>query len=326
MGSIIEREDGYLILDNCKRQLANKEKRRYWVYIDGVEYYFKPSDSEDCGYNELIAYYAAKLLEIDCCFYDLACLNGVYGVISKSLRHPDQNLIAAETILDDYIINNTDIIEGMLTAAMNYYYYDDTRKEMVARNMKDITADDVNNLAVIEKALEFRYAHKYGFEEIQKLMDQIIRMFIFTILLKDYDKHSGNYMFIEGRDTINLAPLLDNGLIFHSVKTISLSTSFRDRDSDSITALKNFLVIYSNDYLCLLQEMLKKLNDNFDKLISQVEDQIKKELPHSYKNRLRENFKRNSKRIEDAIEKYTQKRKVTGVYKPKKKVRYKKIA
>ena len=43
-------------------------------------------------------------------------------------------------------------------------------------------------------------------------------MFIFTILLKDYDKHSGNYMFIEGRDTINLAPLLDNGLIFIVLK------------------------------------------------------------------------------------------------------------
>ena len=309
----IERRNGFLVLDGYKHELADEDKCQYWINIRGCECYFKPVISLTGAYNELIAYHSAKLLGIDCAFYDLAIFNGEIGVISPNIGPHDKKLVTAEEILNEY-----------LSVAFEELKHELIKKAQVEVS-KGICVDDINNLEVIEKALEYRYGKTYGSDALKKLMVQTIKRFLFALVLNDTDKRPENYMYIEG-ESVEAAAMIDNEQILMAYKQFSLTTNFKDSYSNMATVLKEFLNKYHKDYLKVLEDMLATITAGFEKVIIEVESQIGQKLPDNYKETIRRRLKENTQEIKNTIEWFCARTKITGVYKPKKKVRYKKIA
>lgn len=62
-GEKMTRIAGFLRIDTLPRELAHehhKKTNHYWINIDGIEYYFKPTKLH---YNELIAFILPNFLE-----------------------------------------------------------------------------------------------------------------------------------------------------------------------------------------------------------------------------------------------------------------------
>lgn len=173
----MERIDGYLVIDDYKRVVSDKDEKRCWVYLDGEEYYFKPTTVFDVdnklvnyAYKELVGYQAAKFLGINACYCDLAILNGEKGVISKSLRNDEVKLVSGNEILGDYIADNFEIVKSMgfgdeLASQIEKYGLGDTTRYFSAMY--------INNLEIIWQALEYKYKDRI---DIYSVMKQFVMM------------------------------------------------------------------------------------------------------------------------------------------------------
>lgn len=301
----MERIEGYLVIDGYKKVDANNDKGHYWVYIDGEEYYFKEMDNP---YRELIGYNAAKYLEIDACYTDLAILNGKRGIISKSLRN--NKLISGDELLGDYLVNNFDSVSDMgfvgeLANRIKEYGLGDTTRYL--------SSIYINNLEIIWQALEDRYKSKINIESI---MEEFVAMYMFTILFADVDKHPGNWFIIEENNEVRLAPIFDNGDILVSYEDgydannvlISYSTNFRDSEVNIVESLKVFFDTSSYEYFLLFVNLYDKVVMNFDEIINLSEKQIGCDIPSYEKEKIIVSFNKHCEIIQDVINSYRKKR------------------
>jgi len=302
----MERINGFLCIDECVRKIANEEKGHYWVYINGVEYYFKPAYFEDglfCG--ELIAYYGSKILGIKSCFYDLAILDGKKGYISKSLRGNDVKLVSGEVILGDYLASYK-VVKGNLIKSIDIikdmgFDEADIVEEIQSEEVRNFCADYINNLEIIWQALEDRYSDKI---DIADVMYEFILMYLFTILFKDMDKHPANWMIVEGKNGINLAPLFDNELILSDCYDCScLSVDFKDF-SGIMKSLMVFFEVSSLEYFELFVNMFERIVKNFELVFDMVEKQIGVKIDLVKRAYIMEMFDKNSQTIREVIDDY----------------------
>ena len=305
----MERIDGYLVIDEYERVVSDKDDDHYWVYIDGEEYYFKPTVfcSGNYAYNELLGYHAAKFLGLGACFCDLAVLNGEKGIISKSLVNDKVRLVSGSEILGDYLALNFDVVKDMgidKKIANVVYEYG------LSGNMKYFSAMYVNNLEIIWQALEYRYKDKI---DINEVMHQFVLMFIFTIIFGDADKNPGNWFIIEDGDNISLSYLFDSADIFIGYEagydpkkmTMCLSTNFKDYEVNLEETLKRFFKTSSREYYNLFVTMFNKVLLNFLGILDEIEKQIGVTIPLYDRNRLISNFNKNSLRIIEVIDSFS---------------------
>lgn len=306
----MDRIDGFLCIDGCEKVLAHehhKKNNHYWVYINGEEYYFKPTDN--C-YNELIGYHAAKFLGIDTCYCDLAILNGQKGIISKSLRNEKINLITGMQILNEYVyssISNLYWTKKMLDKSdiMKKIWFDDKY-----RDKSEYISNGINDLENIWHALEYKYKLDKRFN-IEKVMHQIITMYIFTLLSYDTDKYAVNWSIMEYEDDIKLAPLFDNEDSFNYTKDklnqnyrINLSTNPENYNCNQLEAIEVFLKTSSSEYYDMFFEMYEKIFNNFNKIIENAEKQIGTSISLSKKLIIVNGFYKNMHQIRNFIEEY----------------------
>lgn len=274
----MERVNGYLVIDGCKREVVNNEKGQYFVYIDGEEYFYKPITYH---YKELVAYYAAKMMGIDSCFYDLAVLDKEIGYISKSFRNKNARFILGEELLNNYLngerringrlIKNIDIINDMGVRALGM----NDSNDYVDVNY--LGSDDLNNLEVIWQALEDRYKDKINISEV---MEQFVLMYIFTIIFYDTDKHSGNWGMLENDNNVRLVPLFDNEFILNDCYSgVGLSVNFKDYNFDIMDSLINFFKISSKDFYNLFVSKFEMVEGNIENIFELVEMQIRVKIP-----------------------------------------------
>ena len=300
----MERIDGFLCIDDCDKEIADEEKGHYWVYIDGVEYYYKPTFfSSGLFCSELIAYYGAKLLGLDACFYDLAILNGKEGYISKSLRNDNAKFVLGEEILGDYLVKSMNFIKDMGIDEFDAIIIED---ECDIEKLGCFCADYVNNLEIIWQALEYRYGNKIKIEEV---MHQFVLMYLFTIIFKDVDKHPGNWGVIETDDGIKLAPLFDSELIFYSeFSDINFFVNFKDFNGSVISSLKVFLEVSASEYFELFVEMFEKVVSNFELILELVEKQIGMSINLMDRDYIMEMFIENMEDLKKVIDSFKSKR------------------
>ena len=274
----MERVNGYLVIDGCKREVVNNEMGQYFVYIDGEEYFYKPITYH---YKELVAYYGAKMMGIDGCFYDLAVLDKEIGYISKSFRNKNARFILGEELLNNYLngerrikgrlIKNIDIINDMGVRALSM----NDSNDYVDVNY--LGSDDLNNLEVIWQALEDRYKDKINISEV---MEQFVLMYIFTIIFYDTDKHSGNWGMLENDNNVRLVPLFDNEFILNDCYSgVGLSVNFNDYNFDIMDSLINFFKISSKDFYNLFVSKFEMVEGNIENIFELVEMQIMVKIP-----------------------------------------------
>ena len=306
----MKRLEGFLCIDEYQKEPANvhqKKTNHYWVYINGEEYYFKPSNNY---YNELIGYYAATFLGIDACFCDLAILNGQKGIISKSLRKENTHLTSGYDILNQYVysgLSNLYWIKKMMnqTDIIKKWWFDDKY-----RNKSDLIANGINDLENIWHALEYKYQDDKRFN-IEKVMNQMVMMYIFSLLSYDTDKYATNWLIEENQTDIRLAPIYDNEDAFNYTKDklnqkirFSGSTTPESYDYNQLEAINIFLSISSSEYLNLFNQLYENLLNNFDKIIKKTEIQIGTSIPLNKKLTITNGFYKNMEQIRNQLEQY----------------------
>ena len=304
----MERIDGFLCIDNCKKELAREHHTKtnhYWIYINGEEYYFKPTNNY---YNELIGYHAATILDIEACFCDIAILDGQKGIISKSLRKENIKLTSGSQILNDYAydsISNLYWIKKMMNQSdiSKKWWFNDKYRER-----SELVINGIHDLENIWHALEHKYKDDKRFNS-EETMHQIIMMYIFTLLSYDTDKYAINWLIEESKENIKLAPLFDNEDSFNYNKDklnqnvrLAVSPTSETYYHSQLEAINSFLSISSSEYFNLFYEMYEKLINNFDKIIRKIENQTGAAIPPYKKLIIVNGFYKNMEQIKKCLE------------------------
>lgn len=265
----------------------------YWINIDGTEYYFKLTENP---YIELICYEIAKFLGINAAFYDLAIFKGVKGVISKSYCRDGCNYVSGNQILKDYLRkkNNIQYLKQMGLKEKNVY-------------LNIYLPRDINNLEVIWQAIEERYADLKIDIDINKIMNDIILLFIFNILTCQNDGMPQNWELEESENGVSLVPVFDNEFCLKlndfGVASCKLTTNFNDNYQNNYLIIEEFLKISSIEYINLFLEKFNMLTiDVFLDLINIVEKRIGSVIPSDLKMEYMHVFNKNRKAIHKILD------------------------
>ena len=191
---------------------------------NGETYFYKYNENIN-PYNELVAEELAKDYGISCVSYDLATLNRVKGVISRNYQKKNVNYIFAKDILSD-------AFDGF-------------------NDGKCLNIDEYNNLDSIWAAIDYRYRGRKNKANITyHLMKQIVDIFLFDIIICQYDRHNYNWEIMEEGDNINISPLFDNERILEYREEdafVSLSIDCVE-DENLWESLEKFQQISSDEF------------------------------------------------------------------------------
>ena len=252
------------------KKIAGKNSFVFSFLHDQKEYFFKYDYlTSKFYYNELMAYYIAKDLGLDCVKYDLATIGSYKGVISENYREVDAKYTSGYEIINNFF--------GHYAAMMGK-----------------------TTLEEIWIALEEYYKERPNMQEIvSSLMSQVVKMFIFDEMVGQSDRNTTNWEVVEhSNGKINLSPLYDNSRIvccdiFDLSPLIKVDDNPRKNQLNDIM-LGHFIDISSSEYLNLFSSYLWVIReDNIDKIIKQIEEETECPMPEKLKMRYQEYFKMN---------------------------------
>ena len=228
--SFILRKNGYLDFDSylmeeyndvsIKNILLNKSEKEstYWFKIKGNKYMFKPCPKKE-AIKELLASEMLEYVGYEHASYDLACINGEYGVITRNLKKDYCHYISGDELIQ------------------TYYEFIDANVD----KSKDGYEDRFNNLSDIWDMLEIKYySHPNKNNIIKEIMNGLVEKFMFDILICQWDGASYNWIIEETNNYAKLFPIHDNEKMLNG---LNVSIEFnKDKDmkntSDIIGNLK----------------------------------------------------------------------------------------
>lgn len=196
----ILRKNGYLDFDSYLFETYNKidvknilsEKDDdidgFWIEINGKEYMFKTCTKKE-AIKEILASEMLEYVGIEHASYDLACINGDYGVITRNLKKDYCNYISGDELVQTY-----------------YEFIDpDVIKD------KDDFDKRFNNLSDIWDMLEIKYySHPNKKNIVKEVMYKLTEKFMFDILTCQWDGASYNWVIEESENFATLFPIHDN--------------------------------------------------------------------------------------------------------------------
>ena len=250
------------------------------VFIDdNNEIYFFKYLTIGNPYGELIAEEVLKDLNLPHAEYDLAIYNGEKGVLTKNFRKKDKEYISGEELLLDYI-------------------------EVLGYNPEEVELEYFNNLQTIWNALEYRYRNSPNKEKIvEKLMNQLVNLFIFDIMIENFDRYCRNYLIEEGKDDINLAPIFDNETIGCDYNSVSLTVDEDSHTSSWIEELKKFIYVSDSKSKDIILEKLKVISgENIDNILYRIERKTGYPVPDGIVGEYIKEFLKQKERIEKILE------------------------
>lgn len=242
----------------CKRRM-NSQFVLSFDY-NGEAYYFK-FDSFVNPYNELIFYYLTLDMGIDSLPYDIAKLGVYEGVISKNFKVPGAKYISGRKILN--------ISHG------EYFNKHNT--------LEDIWAD-----------LEDYFKNRKDRQRIvAKLMDKLVRIFIFDLLIGQEDRHPDNWGIVKyPNGEVDLQINLDNSraLVDHPIMARHQLRMNND-DMYAEDMIENFLRVSSDEFSSVLPNYLWIISkENILKTFAKIEAQTGTLMPEELKNEYLKKF------------------------------------
>lgn len=240
------------------------------------EYFYKYNENTAL-YNELVAEELAQDFGIDHVNYYLALFDNHQGYISESYKK-----------------DNVDYIFGSDLLYECYGYMTENRN-----------IEEFNNLESIWDALEYRYANNPNKNQIiSDLMNQIVNMFIFDIIICNYDRHSNNWEIIESDNEIKLAPIYDNEGILVTNDNNALVSMLLEEKVHGILwkAISDFQKVSSSEFTDLIKEKLWIISEeNLNNVFTRIESKTGVAMPDIYKKYYLEEYKNHKNRIEKAL-------------------------
>lgn len=294
----IERNnEGFIKLDDylyekyndisIKRNKDIKEEGHcYIITIENTKYYFKSCIAEE-SYKELLADKMLEYLGIDHACYDLACINGEYGVISQDFKDPNYNYMSGDDLI--------------------YEYYNENKL-----GKKEFDFDKYNNLTDIWNLLEIRYNLYPNKEKIVKsILYNLNEKFMFDIITCQWDGASYNWMIAENNTYAKLAPIYDNqkmldGLDYDKSKNSNIKVDEFNpsrTEYDNLVELKKYLNYSSEEFRQVFINMFKSLTPtNIKWMLITIESELRIKIPHKIKESILARYTYNYNQIEKVLE------------------------
>ncbi|MBQ8902561.1 MAG: hypothetical protein IJY87_05860 [Bacilli bacterium] len=309
----MKRINGFLNIDsyfikNYKKKYVNEFVKKvsdihYIITINGRNYYFKKLKNP---YTELLAYEVAAFLGLKSVSYDLAIFQNMYGVISEDFKDKNCKYVSGQDILFEY---------SRSTKCMTYL--ENMGLEQTEVNDYPNNAPysyNINNLEIIWQAIEYKYKQLGINIDMEKIMNDLILIFIFNVLVMQNDGMSQNWVLEESTYGVNVGLLYDNAEAFkfgegkHSPQC-NFSTNFNDVGLGTYAILEEFLKISDKVYVDLFKEKFNMLTEDvFLKLIQRVEYKIECSIPNEIKTYYLEMFRVNRENIKQVLSKFDKSR------------------
>ncbi|MCI5967653.1 MAG: HipA domain-containing protein [Tenericutes bacterium] len=243
---------------------------------EGKEYFYKYNETAAL-YSELVAEELAQDFGIDHVNYYLALFDNHRGCISESYKKA-----------------NVDYTLGSELLSECYYYMTENRN-----------IEEFNNLEAIWDALEYRYANNPNKDQIiSDLMNQIVNMFIFDIIICNYDRHSDNWEIMESSDEIKLSPIYDNeGILTTSGKNAFVSMGLEEKTYSMIwKTIADFQKVSSSEFSDIIKEKLWIISEeNLINIFTRIENKTGIPMSDIYKKYYLQEYKSHKNRIEKAL-------------------------
>lgn len=250
-------EEGFIEISEF---IQEPDDNNYIFVYNGKKYYFKSCSTNmhdrfltryGLIYRELLASELAADYEISHVNYYPAC------------KRLDKGLISEDFVKDSTYLSMSEILKSVYTPEFK------NDNSLSGR----WTAIEYNNLIDIYEAIKIKYKDA---NLVNKLMMQIIDIFIFDELLANDDRHFYNFGILEGELDINVAPIFDNAKIISKdviesdrvYLTVSKSKSnnnellsFLELNSDYANYIKSKLWVISEENILNAFERIEKKND-----------------------------------------------------------------
>ncbi len=236
------------------------DKLLYNIKLNDSNYYFK-----ECPYQEaiieLIVNEILDKLKIKNVKYDLAYLNGHYGVISKDFKKQGKKYTEGNEIIEEYINN----LPGEIISQEDGEFKQILQEEyMKFRGSGILAGYTKNNFELIWNAIESHFKNFDNKHEIvSKLMTQLATTHLLDILLSNADRNKSNWAIEEDDTQANLVPIFDNGEAFKDGEWMALRVaplSTEEIDNNIYTELEQFLKRSDSFYYNFFMELKDQIN------------------------------------------------------------------
>lgn len=283
----ILRKNGYLDFDSylydtynevsVKNILLEKEKDSsiFWIEVNGNQYMFKPCTKKE-AVKELLAAEMLEYVGYEHASYDLACINGEYGVITRNLKKDYCNYISGDELIGTYYEH----IDPNVDKSKNDY------------------EDRFNNLSDIWDMLEIRYySHPNKNNIVKNIMSGLVEQFMFDILICQWDGAAYNWVIEESDNYAKLFPIHDNEKMLDGLnQAYEFNSNLKvEEDSDSHTRTKNnyykeirkFLSYSDDRFVNEFKNLLNSLSpNNIRYMIIGIENKIGEKIDYKIKNEI----------------------------------------
>ena len=269
--------NGFIILDEDKLENLKpvKDKRVFSFEHQGQIYFYKQIVKVAEVYNELIAYFLASKMNLSCVEYDLASLDGAIGVISKNFLEGVHSHFTIEEILQNYFRDERQI-------------------------------EKKNNLQDIQKALSYWYQDI----DVGHLMIQLMRIFIFDVLIGNIDRHSRNLMILEKENLF--FKIFDHEKMLSSTSIYEGGYSLGIDEDDYFTTeeeldvedhfVRKFVKVCSKDELVLFQQYLELIaEEEIESVFAMVEQKIQSKMMKPIREEIQYKFSENEKMLKKVL-------------------------
>ncbi len=269
--------DEYETIRNCDAKIDGINCL-LWFRLHEKEFLFKCGTYEEC-YSEVFWGYVLNHLKLENVHYDLAKLNGLYGVITENCNYQNRPSISLRDLLKNYCKKN---------------------------NLDDIVKKN-DNLTFTKKVYDNMFENKYTSNAIVNLKEDTFLHFIIQILLGNSDLNRGNMkLFL---DTLSLYPFYDFGrygrvrLKWYENKEFLYSYKEKEGFENSRKIFQNFLNHASKKEIELYKEYMYtiielKTRNIFEEMENDISNKIDQKLKRTLKRQLKQNAIKSKKIIQ----------------------------
>ena len=289
-----------LIKSRIVKDITTKDLgiKRYIITIGDKDYFFKECNYRD-AITELIVNEMLDYARIRNIKYDLACIDGCYGVISKDFKKEGYHYYDGDEILEEY--------RQGLRKQMSETEDKEFRK-VLEEEYESMYYTSNNLLEVIWNALDY---HFRDFENKDSLVSRTMRQLCIThmkdMLILNQDRNSTNWVIEENGDDANLVPDFDHGESFedYNMNALHINPLGKQdvgRDNNYIELEK--FIKWSDKSTYKVWEYLKsKLGmANLDIAIKKVEEKIGVPIHEDTKEKIRERFQKHQIKLDEILE------------------------
>ena len=287
-----------LIRNGIIKDVTNGLKvSRYIIKIGEKKYFFK-----ECNYKEaiteLIVNEMLNYARIPNIKYDLAYINGIYGVISKDFKKEGYHYFSGAEILEEY---EKGLKKGVSEAE------DVEFRKVLQEEYENIYYSKSNVFEVIWHALEW---HFKDFENRDNIVFKIMRQLCIThikdMLILNQDRNASNWVIEENKNDANLVPDFDHGETFKDDNWSSLHINplgEKYMTDNSYMEFEKFIKWSDKSTYKILLYLKSKLGmNNLDISIKRVEEKIGVSINEEVKEEIRNSLKKHQNKLDEILE------------------------